>query len=351
MDIKIVEVGTPAAGSYRARIAEKTEKPGVIVLNDRFLGAIVGNAVGDALGAPLEFNGRSECLKRFPDGIREMLAARTTGGKGPGSYTDDTEMLVAIGEAFLAADGLDLDTIGQKFVDWYNGGPPDIGGQTAKTCSAIRSGVRASEAGFQNNSQYSLGNGSVMRNGIMFVATHAAPHSQRLYAAEQVSAITHAGRDCRSSCAAMTHLQILLGEGLTSKKAIKETYDYMGSWGASPKVMEAFERTIKETYDITQVDNTGYAVGTLERAMWPLWHDLGFEEGLVACVMQGGDADSAGAVCGSLLGTYYGIQAIPQPWLDAVYANEEKHRVSKGRPDLRSLTTKVAEVSQLFYAN
>ncbi len=325
---------------------------------DRFRGAIVGNAVGDALGGPLEFNSRDTCPDRFPDGIQEMLGGGPTGGKGPGSYTDDTEMLVAIGIAVEKADGICLDEIGKEFVRWYSEGhgvndrrPPDIGGQTSTTCNSIRNGTRASEAGFKHNGPSSLGNGSLMRNGIIYVATHAAPLSQKLYAAEQVSAVTHAGRECRSSCAAMTYLQARLGDGLDAKTAIKDTRAFMEVWGADPKVLAALDRVISsKVEDLLTVCNTGYVTGTFERALLPLWHELGFEQGVIACVMQGGDADSAGAVCGSLLGTYYGASAIPERWLTAVYANEEKNRCPRGIPNLLKLTDQMVEVSDAAYA-
>ena len=91
------------------------------------LGAVVGSAVGDALGAPFEFGPAGAFTARFPDGVGELCGG---GGWEPGEATDDTQMAVLIGESLLGCGGLDLPDVFDRFRRWAAAGPKDIGLQT-----------------------------------------------------------------------------------------------------------------------------------------------------------------------------------------------------------------------------
>jgi ADP-ribosyl-[dinitrogen reductase] hydrolase len=340
------------AAAYEPKFPEKSPAHAEILKDnlyheDRILGAVFGNAVGDALGAPAEFNGREGLISKYPDGLREMTAGGLTGGKIAGSYTDDTEMLVAIAKGVVEAGEYNLGAIGKAFMAWRDGGPADIGGQTSRAISAMRNkGMPIGDAGYATLSEGSEGNGSIMRNGIVFVLTRNASLSEALTVADNISALTHASHQCRSSCAAMTYLQRALCGAVDPKTAIERTATAMERWGAHAKVVACLKRVINEDYTSAgKMPTSGYVIDTLERAVWCLWHDLGFEEGIVTCIMQGGDADSAGAVCGSLLGTYYGYSAIPERYLTAVRASEAKHRDCS----LEQLTHQVAEIGDKYF--
>ena len=314
---------------------------------DRVLGAVFGNAVGDALGAPAEFNHRGGLLKKYPHGLREMTQGGLTGGKIAGSYTDDTELLVAIAKGIINAGEYNLAAIGAEFVKWKKGGPADCGGQTARAISQLGNPkIAAGDAGYAALSEGSEGNGSIMRNGIVFAFTRQASLSEALSCADNISALTHASHQCRSSCAAMTYLQRKLCSADDPKKAVKSTLSAMMTFGAHQKVIDCIRRVVDQDYtQASDMPTSGYVIDTFERAMWCLWHDLGFEEGIVTCIMQGGDADSAGAVCGSLLGTYYGFKAIPERYIAAICESEKKHRDCS----LETLTHQVTEIGDKYW--
>lgn len=315
---------------------------------DRLLGAVLGNAAGDALGAPAEFRSRGEVLKTWPDGLRVMTKGGATGGKDAGSYTDDTEMLVAIMKGILKAGTYDLRSIADEFVAWRDGGPADIGGQTSRAISALRNkSIPIDKVGFTCLSEGSEGNGSIMRNGVVFAFTHTATRFDAMTCAAEISSLTHASQQCRSACAVMTLMQRLLCEATNPKDAIRETYEASKGYGAHPKVIECLRRVVDESYSkASHMPTTGYVIDTLERAAWCLWQDMGFEEGIVTCIMQGGDADSAGAVCGSLLGTYYGASSIPTPWVEAIRASEKKYRGCS----IEEMALQVAGIGEKFWA-
>src|SRR5512139_418865 len=126
-------------------------------LRDRARGCAVGAAIGDAFGMPLEFRSRQP-VDRL---VREMRPGRLPAG----TFTDDTEMALALAESLLAHFPLDPADLAQRFVAWYRTGPPDVGGQTRAVLSRISHGepwARASAA-VQARNPGSAGNGSVMR--------------------------------------------------------------------------------------------------------------------------------------------------------------------------------------------
>ncbi len=88
-------------------------------LSDRLRGIAVGAAVGDALGMPLEFGLASPAN----DLIRGMRPGRLPAG----SFTDDTEMALALAESLLAHPELDSDDLAHRFLDWYERNPEDVG--------------------------------------------------------------------------------------------------------------------------------------------------------------------------------------------------------------------------------
>ena len=127
------------------------------VIRERIRGCVVGAAVGDALGMPLEFGPR-----RPADGlVRDMQAARLPAG----SFTDDTEMALALAESLVAHSPLDPADLAQRFVAWYRTGPPDVGIHTGGVLGRIAAGEpweQVVEAA-QRRRPDSAGNGSVMR--------------------------------------------------------------------------------------------------------------------------------------------------------------------------------------------
>jgi hypothetical protein len=150
-------------------------------------GAVVGSAVGDALGAPFEFGRPGTYRRRFPDGIGEMCGG---GGWDPGEATDDTQMAVLLGESLLERGGLDLADIFGRFQRWAAGEPKDIGLQTEDVLTNGEPWDRAAALHLQTNLR-AAGNGSLMRATTSAVYFAPSGREATMNAARRIAALTH----------------------------------------------------------------------------------------------------------------------------------------------------------------
>src|SRR3954451_24377000 len=99
----------------------------------RVAGALVGSAVGDALGAPFEFGPPGQLSKRFPSPARGAKTEMCGGGSfgwEPGEFTDDTQMALLEAGSLIECDGIDEADVFARFGDWLKAGPPDVANQT-----------------------------------------------------------------------------------------------------------------------------------------------------------------------------------------------------------------------------
>ncbi|MGW9450449.1 ADP-ribosylglycohydrolase family protein, partial [Streptomyces sp. NPDC055632] len=153
-----------------------------MTITDRAVGAVLGSAVGDALGAPFEFGLPGVFRERFPDGVGELCGG---GGWDPGEATDDTQMAVLLGESLLERGGLDLPDVFDRFRRWAAADPKDIGLQTEQVLLGGDPWNLASTLHFQVN-MHAAGNGSLMR-----AATSAVYFAARGRAGAQVAPPPH----------------------------------------------------------------------------------------------------------------------------------------------------------------
>src|SRR5690242_2301862 len=93
-----------------------------IDLRNRFLGVLPGLAVGDCLGAPLEFLEQNDVEERFPNGPREITGGGTFDW-ARGEPTDDTQLALALMESLAGAARLDLNDLCTRLIGWLNSKP------------------------------------------------------------------------------------------------------------------------------------------------------------------------------------------------------------------------------------
>ncbi|MFJ9012234.1 ADP-ribosylglycohydrolase family protein [Streptomyces canus] len=164
----------------------------MVVRAERALGAVIGSAVGDALGAPFEFGPEGAFSDRFPEPGHgsEMCGG---GGWDPGEATDDTQMAVLVAESLVECGGLELPDIFRRFQPWAAAEPKDIGLQTEAVLSSGAPWGMAAALHFQVN-QRAAGNGALMRAAPS--AVHFAPHGREatMDAARRLAALTHGDR-------------------------------------------------------------------------------------------------------------------------------------------------------------
>ncbi|MEV4997622.1 ADP-ribosylglycohydrolase family protein [Streptomyces niveus] len=278
---------------------------------DRVLGAVVGSAVGDALGAPFEFGPAGVHTARFPDGVGEMCGG---GGWDPGEATDDTQMAVLIGESLLERGGLELPDIFGRFRRWAEADPKDIGLQTEQVLLSGDPWDLAASIHFQPSGR-AAGNGSLMRAATPAVHFAAAGRDATMAAARRIAALTHGDAAAWEGTAVLHELIRVALDGADPVAAVPDALrhvheDHRPRWatvlapGWHPD-------------DATEFN--GAVWPCLGSALWALRTTGSFEASLAAAIDLGGDTDTVAAVTGALAGAVYGFATIPQRWTSPLH--------------------------------
>jgi ADP-ribosyl-[dinitrogen reductase] hydrolase len=277
-------------------------------IRDRIRGCAVGAAVGDALGMPLEFGPRQPADRL----VREMRPGRVPSG----SFTDDTEMALAVAESLLAHCPLDAADLAQRFVAWYRTGPADVGIQSGRVLERIAGGQdwQAAIKAVQRQTPDAAGNGSVMRCWPIALA-HWDDEEGLLTDSRLQSRVTHPHADCEAGCAFVNATIYFLVHGAGPADAVAHAVQVLGNGMAADfrEVIETAEVRSRE-----ELKNSGWVRHTVESAVWGLLTTGSFEEAVVQVVNLGDDTDTAGAVVGAMAGAAYSLQAIPGRWREAV---------------------------------
>ncbi len=275
-------------------------------LSDRLRGVAVGAAIGDALGMPLEF--------KPPTPPGRLVRAMTAGRLPAGSFTDDTEMALALADSLLERVPLDPAYLAQQFVRWHNHRPADVGIHTATVLREISLGCAwqtASRAAYQAH-PHSAGNGSVMRCWPVALA-HRDNLPALLSDSRLQSDVTHAHPECLAASAFVNAAIYFLLKGETPRHAVASALDAATTPAGLRAVIEAAPKKRRDA-----LPNSGWVRHTVESAVWGLLTTASFEDAVIQVVNLGNDADTAGAVVGALAGAAYGLSAIPAAWRNAL---------------------------------
>lgn len=273
-----------------------------------FVGCLVGLAIGDALGAPLEFMPRAEIAATYGE-VRDFLGGGWL-NLDPGEYTDDTQLALAITRSIIARGTVDPPDIAAEFVAWLRSGPKDAGYITRTAIRYHEQGHPWAEVGERVARELAgraAGNGSLTRCAPLGLF-HAARAEALLRDGRLVSELTHANPlSVWSAIAADLAIGELLHgrrEGLTGRVAARIPE------AAVREVLCAAPHLARQA-----IRSGGFVLETLGAALWALENHDGFEEVVIAAINLGDDADGVGAVAGALAGAREGIAAIPERWL------------------------------------
>jgi ADP-ribosyl-[dinitrogen reductase] hydrolase len=261
----------------------------------RARGAFVGLAVGDALGAPVEFMTTHEIAARYGR-LKEIVGGGWLRLK-PGEVTDDTQMSLCIARAVIAANGWFLHGIADNLAAWLRSGPVDVGDTCRK---GIRNYILKGELETPFN-QWDAGNGAAMR--VLPVALFTLGDDDLLVrCAVEQARLTHNHPFSDAACIYLGRLVQLATAGYSKARLRRE--------------LEGLLRE-HETFRFEPYRGlaTGYVVDTMQTVMHYFFRARDFEECIVGVVNQGGDADTTGAIAGMLAGGYYGMEGIPKRWL------------------------------------
>lgn len=279
--------------------------------SSRAIGAVVGSAVGDALGAPFEFGPPGAYTARFPDGRGQMWGG---GGWDPGEATDDTQMAVLVGESLVERNGLDLPDIFGRFQRWAAGSPKDIGLQTQDVLTNGRPWDRAAAEHFRINVR-AAGNGSLMRAATSAVHFAGDGREATMDAARRISALTHGDPATGEGTAVFHDLVRVALDGDDPSAAVPDALaavhpDHRARWATV--LAPGWHPS-----DATEVN--GAVWPCLGSALWAVRTTGSFEDALRAAIDLGGDTDTVAAVTGGLAGAVYGYEAIPERWTAALH--------------------------------
>ena len=267
-------------------------------VQDRAMAAYLGFALGDALGATVEFLTPREIA------ARHGLHREITGGGWlklkPGAVTDDTQMALVLGRSLIARQGFDARDICAGFAAWLKSGPVDVG----NTC---RRGIRRFlEKGTVDGpyAEDDAGNGAAMRVLPVALATLGHPERAAAWTVAQAHA-THNHPLSDAACVALVRMVqgLVLGAG-------------------SAVIAQEAEALITQHRDFRFTPYRGrssaFVVETLQTVLHYTLSSESFEEVLTGTVNQGGDADTTGALAGMLAGARGGMAALPPRWLAAL---------------------------------
>jgi ADP-ribosylglycohydrolase len=314
---------------------------------DRAEGALLGLAVGDALGTTLEFArpGQPPHGTRL-DGPHRDITGGGPFGVVPGQVTDDTHMACCVAAA-IGDDGLDLDALARAYVDWAKV-TFDIGTLTRGAIDGLARGDREAARLLWEASQHQAApNGSLMRTAPIGVRFAADP-ARRRAAAFDDSALTHFDPRCQLACAAFDAAiaaavggaldrRALVGAAAAELRAASSLLIDRLPGDVTGWVIEARDALARDLDAATGDDpelrdhggdaldihgSAGFVRVAFRLAFWELVHADSFGDGVIDVVNRGGDADTNGAIAGALLGAFHGVSSIPPAWtrrvLDAV---------------------------------
>lgn len=282
---------------------------------------LLGLAVGDALGVPVEF------LDRQTLALRPVTDMKGYGSHNqpPGTWSDDTSLACCLAEALT--DGIDPARIAGNFVRWRyenwwtpHGVVFDIGMATHYAIHRIKNGMPPELAGGMEEDDN--GNGSLMRIfPLVFLIRHKE-EKERYRLTKMVSSITHGHVRSAIACHYFLEFTRLLMEGVEKEtifdRLTRSIPALLTFLSIHPKEAENFKRLFDNSFPTlpeSSIHSSGYVIHTLEASVWCLLQTDNYKDAVLKAVNLGYDTDTTAAVTGALAGILYGEAAIPVSWL------------------------------------
>lgn len=302
-------------------------------IKNKIEASLLGFAVGDALGVPVEFINR-ERLAAHP--VSQMCGGGSH-GQPAGTWSDDTSMTLCMMDS-LAEKGIDYADQMNRFADWLwngtntaHGETFDVGITTKNAVLSFGRGTPALECG--ETAEFSCGNGSLMR--MLPVAWYLMKKGFPAKLTEETAAVihnaskcTHAHPRCLLSCGIYCSVVFALFLSHSLEEAItmgiSSALDYYQAKPAFQGFLPEFA-PLRElaSWPGEKLSGSGYVLHTLQSSLWCLLHSTCYRDCVLTAVNLGEDTDTTAAVAGGLAGLWYGTSSIPEQWLSALAKREE----------------------------
>lgn len=282
---------------------------------------IIGHAIGDAMGVPVEFCIREKLLKHP---VTKMIG-HGSHDVPEGTWSDDTSMEIATIDSIISKNKIDCYDIMMNFYYWLrdakytpHGEVFDSGRTCIQSIINFSKGYELDQCGQREES--SNGNGSLMRIlPIAYYCYYKKCNNNEIYNyVKNVSSLTHAHEISILGCYIYTNYIINLLNGLDKFESYKniQNMDYSLF---SERTINIYSRILKNNIkDLTidEIKSSGYIVDTLEASFWVLLNAKDYKESIIGAINLGNDTDTIGAVTGSMSGIVYGYDSIPIEWLE-----------------------------------
>lgn len=305
--------------------------------HSRFAGGLLGLACGDALGAPIELLTREGARQSFGT-VTEMVGG---GVWAAGEWTDDTGMALCVAEGVLENPQDPVPGTGRRFLEWAKSAK-DVGGTISEALRGFRANgdwAKASRETSQARTGMAAGNGSLMRT-LPVALAYSDPRTMLVQSA-RISAMTHWDPQAEVCCAiyCLWIRQILDGVDRYAawREALRQARDYeeggalaLDTPGPTP-LPEHFWIRLENVTDLVYADlqpsgYAGYSLECLEAAAWCAIFSDGAEQAIIDAVNLGGESDTIGAVAGGVVGVHWGVDDLPERWLERLC---ERQRIEK----------------------
>lgn len=287
---------------------------------DRFQGALLGLACGDAVGTTVEFKARGTFAP-----VTDMV------GGGPfglqvGQWTDDTSMALCLATSLVEKQAFDARDQMDRYLAWWErgylsstGSCFDIGNTTA---AALQRYQASGDPYSGVTDARSAGNGSIMR--LAPVPMFFYPdRSQAIYYAGESSRTTHAAPECIAACQLLGAMLCQALAGASKAAILFDARFSTAPLGVLPPKIQALVNGDYRHRTLAEIAGNGYVVNSLEAALWSFWQTDNYRDAILQAVNLGEDADTTAAVCGQLAGAYYGVAGIPSQWVEKVTMRTE----------------------------
>lgn len=274
--------------------------PGLL---SRAQGCLLGQVAGDSLGGLVAFLGAAEIAARHGDGPR-LLADGGQRGLLAGQVAADSELALALARSVLTKGGYTPQAALEAYRGWLASEPFDCG----PTVRAALSGRPDAQ---------SQANGSLRRASPLGILAHAQTPQVASRWARLDAALTHPHPVCGDATAAyVVALAHAVREGDGPQAAFDAAFEWARAEAVGP-VREALAMA-QDMPPSSEGQNAGWVLVALQNAFYELLHGPSLEQGVLATVRRGGDADANAAVTGALLGAVHGREAVPQQWRSLV---------------------------------
>lgn len=308
----------------------------MVTIND-IKAMILGHAIGDALGVPVEFQTREELRENPVEGMRGAGTYDVT----PGAWSDDTSMTLALLESLGRLGRIDYEDIMRNFIRWADeaaftstGFVFDMGHTTMQALMKFKHGTVPLECG--GMSDYDNGNGSLMRIAplALYLYSKYGNHiaeNEPMDILHRVSSLTHGHAKSKMACGIYGNIvaEILSSQYLKPaiRNALQRSYDFYRNQEEFEGWIDVYEHlwNVDEFVSLPErkIKSSGYVVDTLEAVVWCLYNTSDYGKCVLQAVNLGDDTDTVAAIAGGLAGLFYGYDSLPQEWLEILLKRNE----------------------------